>query len=118
MANISSSSFSFLVILSVLLVLANNVLVSHGRLLNAPIGDISLIELANQIPDRVQDIPVKSILIFNIVDWTSLLVERVANDFDAATKSLLMVPSGSAAPGTTTIIDRLPANACNMLQNA
>ncbi|RZC93534.1 hypothetical protein C5167_007347 [Papaver somniferum] len=86
MANMSSSSssFSFLIVLSVLLVVANNFPTSHGRPQNVQVSDIFFNDLGNQIPQMISGIPVDIALISDAGYTAPLLLQRIEKLWDCA----------------------------------
>ncbi|KAI3894756.1 hypothetical protein MKX03_033548, partial [Papaver bracteatum] len=102
MANISSS-FSFQIVLSVLLVVSNNVPTSHGRLQNVQIVDISMNVLANQIPAMISGYPVHLVLIISPGSTDPLLFQKATANPNAVTKNLLILSSGGVARTPTVM---------------
>ncbi|KAI3890307.1 hypothetical protein MKW92_004160, partial [Papaver armeniacum] len=108
MANISSSSssFSLLIVLSVLLVAANNAPTSHGRPQNVQIS-VSMNVVANQIPAMISGYPVHLALIISPGSTDPLLFQKVTANPNAVTKNLLILSSGGVAR-TPTIMNQVP----------
>ncbi|MCL7044538.1 hypothetical protein MKW94_014027, partial [Papaver nudicaule] len=104
----SSSSFSFLIVLSVLLVVANNLPTSHG--ITIQLSQISVNQLVSQIPSAVSGVPVDLTLITGTVNRVPLLVQSVTGTLNAVTRNLLVLSVGGVAPinlDTTTIINQV-----------
>ncbi|MCL7046659.1 hypothetical protein MKW94_018914 [Papaver nudicaule] len=114
----SSSSFSFLVVLSVFLVVANNLPTSHG--ITIQLSQISVNQLVSQIPSAVSGNIVDLTLITGTVNRVPLLVQSVTGTLNAVTRNLLVLSVGGVAPinlDTTTIINQVPALVCNVVRN-
>lgn len=97
MPKIASSSFSFVIVLSVLLVAANNVPISHGQ---ATVADLSVTSFVTQI--QKLDMGIDSALIItsasDIVGQSVTLVQITTSSVPALTSNVLILRSGTATP--------------------
>ncbi|KAI3855725.1 hypothetical protein MKX03_015601 [Papaver bracteatum] len=118
MAIISSSSFSFLIFLSVLLVAANNVPVSYGQ--NLPIGMIPVNSLGSVLPNLVSGKIVDLTLIVNTLNGAAVLVQNIETSLNAVTRNVLVISSRVVGPITSifpTVLTQVSGDVCSLLRS-
>ncbi|KAI3914267.1 hypothetical protein MKW98_001406 [Papaver atlanticum] len=113
----SSSSFSFLIVLSVLVV-SNNVPMSHGQ--NLPVGLIPVNSLGSVLPNLVSGKIVDLTLIVNTLNGAAVLVQNIETSLNAVTRNVLVISSRVVGPITSvtpTILNQVSADVCSLLRS-
>ncbi|KAI3863349.1 hypothetical protein MKX03_023289 [Papaver bracteatum] len=97
MANISSyssSAFSFLIVLSVLLVAANNVPVSHGQ----TVGSLPVDQISGVVPKEVLGVPVTLTMITSTAGAAPLIFQGPALNPNPLKQNVLIIRDDVAPP--------------------